>query len=335
MVLPLLAVGAGVAAASALGQWWTSKEAAKASEAEREKIAELYSKLQKPEFDPSELTPEEYYVAAKYVPETSQFIEEVAPNTVKAASADAVLGRNAQRNALLKLQQNAGNEAETRGLLEQQARMAASSQAQAGDESIRQDFATRGQQYGGGMELLSRLMNQQGQQKNASNASLQATLAARQNALDSLMQSANLGGQIRNEDVNLESKNADIINAFNTRNATRKQGWVEGNVDRGNQAQQYNVGNTQDVANRNVGTKNSFSQYNQQRGDANVQRDFANEMDIARSKAGLGTMAREDIKNNAMQTNQTISGLGDAATTMVGYAMRNPEKKKRESDTLE
>ena len=33
MVLPLLAVGGALAAGSALAQWWTSKEAAKASAA--------------------------------------------------------------------------------------------------------------------------------------------------------------------------------------------------------------------------------------------------------------------------------------------------------------
>jgi hypothetical protein len=181
------------------------------------------------------------------------------------------------------------------------------------------------------MELLSRLMNQQGQAQNSSKNSLNATLAARQNALQALMQGANLGGQIRGEDVALEGKNVDIINAFNQRNAQRKQGWTEGNVDRRNLGQQYNIGNEQRVADATVQTGNEFKKYNQQRGDTNAQRDFANEIDIKRSQSGLSTMAREDIAKQTDQTNKTVSGLADAGMTMVGYGMRN---QKRDSDVL-
>lgn len=329
MVAPLVVMGA-IAAGSAIAQWMNSESARNASSAERAQMQELLSRVQEPDFDFSEITPELYSVVGKYVPEASNFISENNPTLVKADSAGAKLGRDAQVDALSAMRERAktGTDASSRAL--QQEAMNAQGVANQGQQgAIRDEFARRGQS-GNGMELIARISGQEAAAQQGAQQSRNAVLDAQRERLQSMRDSANLGGQIRNEDVDVEWKNAGVINDFNSRTATRRQAFDNRGVDDRNEAQRSNLNVAQGVASQNTTLRNQTAVSERNRRDELKQRIYNNSM----QKLGVNTTQSQGridgINGQATDTNKAIGGIaggvisGIAATPAAAKSPSTP-----------
>jgi hypothetical protein len=313
MVAPLIVAGA-IALGTGIAQYMNSEAARNASAAELSRMRQLYEKLQSPTFDPADFTPEDYMVVQKYVPEQARFVEQVAPETVKAASEGAVRGRSAQFAALDRLRQVGSGEDPFQGAVIQQAQQEASKAAGSQREALMQQYARRGM-GGSGLELSSQLQSQSDAFGRGADVGLAGGMERYKSGLQAMRDAANLGGQIRGEDVSLETANAGIINDFNTRNTDRMQGFANQVADTRNQAQQYNIGQAQGVANQNVAGRNQAKRDKV----SNTQQQFNNQVAIADRQAGIGGQAITQVNQNAADRNQMIQGVGNAGTGIAMY----------------
>lgn len=311
MVVPLI-IGA-VAIASGIAQYLNSEKGRKASVAERKKLEELLNKVQQPNFDASALKPEEYKVVQQFTPQGSSFIEEKDPLLTRADSEGAKSGRDAQMAALQKL--TSLSQSGSDPMLEMQTRQALNEAGTANRGrvgAITESFARRGQ-GGGPQEMLAQLLGSQQTNEQSTNAATSLAIEAERRKLQSLMDSANLGGRIRGEDVQLEGQNNDILNQFNQRFAARKQGWQDNQAALVNDAQKFNIGQNQSAADRNTSTKNSFmtrnqDTYNRVQGDK-----YAAEMAKYGQQVPLSNMARQDIAAGTDAANKAIGGAAGGA----------------------
>jgi len=281
---------------------------------QRKRIEDLIDNLQDPNYDLKALTPEDYKLAQQYAPEAARYIEEQAPQVVT-ESADMAAGRRAQRDALEKLS-SIGNDY---GMDPQLAAMAndAARKAQIGAQSrqasILQDAARRGN-LNSGSTLAAQLMGASEGMDRAAQTQSQLAADAYRQRLDALSKGAELGGQIRSQDINLQGKNADVINAFNQRNSANRQAMENMNVGNRNEAQRMNVANIQDIANKNVSNRNNYQQYNQKRGDELENARYNAQLGKINLQAGQAANNIGDIRQNAADRNQAIQGVGNIFT---------------------
>jgi len=153
-------------------------------------------------------------------------------------------------------------------------------------DAILQNAQSRGV-AGSGMELASQLMAQQGAASRASQQGFDVAKQAQARALEAMLQSGQLGGNIRSQDFGEQSKLAearDAISRFNTQN---KQAVNMANVDARNAAQLRNVNTAQDVANRNQDVRNQQALYNA----GNVKDKFTQQLQKATGQAGVDQAA--------------------------------------------
>jgi len=195
--------------------------------------------------------------------------------------------RQAQMNALSQLEgvAQSGLTVGDRGDLQRiQGEAAAAEKGQR--DAILQNAQSRGV-AGSGMELASQMMAQQQGANRASQQGFDVAKQAQARALEAMLQSGNLGGQIRTQDFGEQSKLAearDAISRFNTQN---KQAVNMANVDARNAAQLRNVNMAQDVANRGQDTQNQERLYNA----GNVKDKFTQQLQKATGQAGVDQAA--------------------------------------------
>ena len=118
-------------------------------------------------------------------------------------------------------------------------------------EAIQQGMAQRGM-GGSGMDLLAQLDSSQAATDRASQAGMDVAGMAQQRALDAIMNSGNMAGQMRGQDFGEQAQVAqaqDAISQFNAQNA--------------NAMNQYNTGAQNQGAQYNSAGQNSMNQYNQ------------------------------------------------------------------------
>lgn len=329
MVVPLVIAG-GIALGSAIMQYMNSQEGRELAADERAKLEALLAKVQDPQFDASALNPEDYRVVQQYVPQGAPFIEEVAPQLTKAQSEGAKAGREAQMNALERLSQLSTSDRDP--LMDLQASQAlqkagVANQGRVG--AITESFARRGQ-GGGPQEMLAQMLGSQQSNEMANQSMTNLAIEAQRRKLQALADSAQLGGQIRGEDVALESHNNDILNQFNQRFAARKQSWENARADMLNDAQRANIDRAQGVADRNVSTRNQFAVDNRNRYNDVEGKKWGVSMDRLGRQSNLGGMARDDIAANTNAQNQAVSGASGAAISSLDRYYGN--KKKRQDD---
>lgn len=302
------AIGPTVAVAGAAAQWVNSSNADKASKAEREKMQDVIDKMQAPDFDPSNFTSEEYSIAAKYVPQLANYIEEQAPQTVKATAAGEA-GREAQLSALgrLKNMSEQGEDLQSQ-VLRQRALGDAAAQNQAQQATIQQRAAQRGL-GGSGLEFMQSMIGQQGSNQTATRSAQDAAMMAYQNRLQAMKDSANLGGDIRNSDISEQARNAGIINDYNQRKTADANRYQQYLADANNEAQRYNIGNQQRVADANTGIRNSDRQRAQSRADMIV--GARNDFDTRKAGMQIGQYQGDSdaIQQRAAHTAAAIGGI--------------------------
>lgn len=324
------AIIGGSAVVGGIANYMASKEAQKLAKNQIARLEAIAGSIEQPNFDARMLSLEDYELAAKYIPELAAYIEEQRPEIVRAASPGAIAGRQAQMESLDRYRGLAqtGEDMQSR-ILNSQALKAAQIQNQGQQEAVKQNFAQRGM-GGSTMEYVQALMAQQSAGQNANNAAQNAAMQAYNTRLDAVRNSANLGGQIRGEDVAMESKNADIINNYNQRMAAAKNQHGRYIADTRNSAQQQNIAAQQAIMNANTSQKNQYKQdyqtmlnniqnqkYNAQLGKANVQ-------------IGVGAQNLQNIQQNAQGNrdliNSLVSGATKGASTYAAYGSKDEEE---------
>jgi hypothetical protein len=306
-----------VGLASGIAQWWNSDNAIDASDAEREKIRALYDKIQDPNFDSRSIMPEEIQVIQKYIPETTTYLEEVAPQQVKAASPGAIAGRSAQLSALenLKRMMQQGYDPQTAIELAQ-AQRAGSAESASARQTAQTEAARRG--FGGGPSFYQAGADQAGMDRLAQ-AQQNALAQAAQRRGQATAQYGALGGDIRNQDVSVEEANIAAINAFNQRTAASKRDWTQQQAGVRNQAQLYNVGEGQRVAEKNAANTYEGAVRNQAMKNTQAQNTYDNAIKKVGGQSQLSNQQTEADFARTEQQNKSVQAATDLAAKLAMY----------------
>ena len=319
----------GMAAISAVGgiAQLINGQIANAKNAEdRARLSALLAKVQQPNFDFSQLKAPEFRVLQQYVPQVAEYVAEKNPQLVKANSEDAVAGRDAQRAALQRLRglSDTGRDAQSDALQEDaMARQQQTNNSQLA--SIRQQMQQRGM-GGSGNELAMSLSAQQNSAQLGAEGSRDAALSSYRTRLQALKDSANLGADIRQDDVNLESKNADINNSFNQRLAANLNTYNQNRDAVLNDGQRVNIGQNQSAADRTSTATYNTSVQNQSTQNDLRQRQYDNELKKLGLETGQTNQGVSDRNAATTDRNNAISGLGDAAMTGLAYSQRQKKE---------
>ena len=165
-------------------------------------------------------------------------------------------------------------------------------------EAIQLDAAQRGASTGGA-SLAAQMLNQQAGSEQRHMDALNLGGRAQDVALRAIMDSGEIGSRVRGEDFNEQAQKARAQDTINAMNAQAVRGNQQRNVASMNNAQQYNLGETQRIYDSNMNTRNQQSLYNSKV----PQQMFENEM----NRQGAIANARTGKANNVMQ-----SGIGSA-----------------------
>lgn len=315
----MLPVIAGMAAASIISagvQWYNSNQANQASERERERIAGLLNSIKDPNFDERNINPEDVALLQKFVPETAPYIKEIAPQTVQALSQGAVQGREAQMQSLgmfQKLMQQ-GYDPQTAMELAR-AQRGASAEATSARQTAQAEANRRG--FGGGPSFYQAGASQAGQDRMAQMQS-QALADASQRRMQAAGQAANLGGDIRASDINLERGNIDIINAYNQRMANSQQDWANQGANVRNAANLRNIGEEQRIDELNKGNRYNAAVANRANRNTTQQQIFSNNVAKVSGQAQNSQWGVQNAQDNAATNNRAIQSATDLAANMGG-----------------
>jgi hypothetical protein len=271
----------------------------------------LFDKIGLPDIEKQKLKLEEMVLQGLITPEQAQtFLQ--GDTGLKEISVDPRL-KDSQMASLTALQDIANNGGLT---MTDKSRLAdidsQVSQAERGSrEAILQNARQRGVS-GSGMELGAQLINQQGAAGRRHQGGLDVAAQAEQRALEALMQSGQLGGQIRGQEFGEQAQvqaAQDAINRFNQQN---RQAVQEANIGRRMQAQQTNLGERQRVADSNVNTRNDQQKFNK----GLFQQNFQNEMTKANAQASALNNIAQSQQNSAGRKDQFTGALIGAGATM-------------------
>lgn len=259
---------------------------------------------------------EELRSAGRLSPEFEAAIS--APSTtMEQISVDPRL-REAQMAALAQLSALGRSGMDQKDLAEIEAarqRYAAESQAQ--QNAIQESMARRGLGSSGMEQVLRAQAGQQAANQMAlTEQSLQGE--ARRRALEAIMKSGQLGGQIRTQEFDEESAKKQAQDAINRFNASLMAGRESRNVDRSNQAQASNLTQAQRLADANVALRNTA--YDTNAGAA--QRRFDNEMRRTAGATGF-TGAAADVKADEGKYKAQMWGNIGQGATQIAQAFAN------------
>lgn len=259
-----------------------------------------YGDISLPEL--KEINPELYQEVVRLNPEM-ETASSLGPSAMEGISTDPAM-KQAQMDALRKLQGiGSGEESLTDLSRRSQAESEINRNLKGNSDAIMQNLATRGMS-GGGNELVSRQLNAQSGANRQADTDLQIRAQAEQRALQALMQSGQMAGDMEQQDYARKAnvaQNQDAISRFNTQNQQQVQ---SRNVATKNNAQQMNAQNTQNVANQNVATRNNAQMYNE---NTRKQQNFSNQMGLQGAKAGVNQSIAEN-KERARGANQQLIG---------------------------
>ena len=307
---------------TSLISWQNSKDALSASTAERKKVDDLLAKVQAPDFDIKDITPDDYKVVGKFTPEVVPMIEEAYPQIIEKTK-DMQEGRSAQMDAIRYMRQLASQGVDPIAEMDRLkgARQAAQ-EASTQEANIQSNMQRRG--------LGDSALNLGLQQQAAGDAGYRTAMSGEQAAKDALerrtssaTQAANIGGQVVSQDQSQQAQNAAIINDFNQRMSTRRQQLAELNTQNANQAAASDLANQQSIANLNTQAKNAAAVANQAKDNALKQQQYDNEMNKIRVASGQASLASQDIMATAAANQRLATGVGSAVNTLSAEAYKS------------
>jgi hypothetical protein len=185
-------------------------------------------------------------------------------------------------------------------------------------QQILQSFKARGQ-GGSGAELAASLNSASQAQQNASEQGDRLGGLSSQRALEALVASGQLGGQMRAQDFSQAQAKAAEQNSINRFNASVAQGVNSRNTQANNQADQYNLQNNQYLANQNTAMDNNETL----RQNAAARQYWQDMMQYNTSK-GNALMGQANYLNGqadktAQQWQNIGSGIGQAGSAYMNY----------------
>lgn len=332
-----LVIGGAASLGSGLFQWLNSREAQKATEKERQRMQELLDKVQDPQFDTRDINPEEIRVLQQYSPQIAAFVPEKSPELVKAMSEGAQKGRQAQTDSLAKFQELAQTGVDPILALQQaRAQRQAQSQAQSAQRSIDELNQRRGVNLGSGVGLASQMQAIQNAQLQQALSGEQANADAYQRQVLNLQNAAQLGGQIRNEDVDLEARNLGAINDYNRRMASMQNDYNRYRADTANQAQMTNIDRNQRAYEANINNRYNAARDNRQNQNTIAQQQYGNRLDKLGLQMGISNQRAQDYQNRAAINNRAIQGVSDAVNTgAMAYGQSNDPLRKSQQNAYD
>lgn len=224
-------------------------------------MLEQYNGIEQPEFYQPEYTGLTYQDTA-YNPMTSKW-EDVASDPAMAQKQQAslaALDQIAQSGGMTLTDKANINEIQGQAAMQDKARR----------DAIRQNMQMSGR-GGGGMDLLSQLQSSQAATNQTNQQGMNVAGMAQQRALDSILKSGQMAGDIRQQGFNEQSQKAgalDAIAQFNAQNTLQNKQY---NAGQGMTAQQYNA----NAQNKLADMPNAFAQQR-----------YDNQMGMAQGKAG-------------------------------------------------
>lgn len=361
-----------VQAVSALAQMYTSEKAAGASRRRLDEMKRAFDALVVPNsgitidnagtMDPKYLSarvaPTDYNMAnmspmvfeavGQYKPEAYQMFMTL-PNAPYITNEAGEAGKSAQLSALQRLQGIASGETPDANLQEQlfKVRNAADQAGQQRQDSILQGFERRNM-LGAGSQQLAQLQAAGDVTNRQAQGDISAAAESYRNRLGALSESAQLGGNIKNQERQHAAGNADLINEYNRRMSTNYQDTLNRNTSQSNQAQVMNLNAAQGIANRNVESRYSNADRNQRYGNemldskrnqeigeqqrylGNQQTDYQNRLSKLQGQYGISKDQGQQDMGYAAQRNSQYQGLGDAVSKYAYY-----DALKSRSDTPE
>lgn len=180
-------------------------------------------------------------------------------------------------------------------------------------KQILNEMAQRGV-LGSGAELAAQLTGTQDQSENmvaANDKLIQQALERKMGALNNL---ASMSTQMRTQDVGEKSNKAKARDAINQFNVQNKQQVNSYNVGNANTAQQANLKEKQRVADTNVSSNNAAQQYNKQL----LQKQYDNQMNLARAKAGQQQVIGQAAQAKGNANARSIAGISSGVANVVG-----------------
>jgi len=288
--------------------------------ADYNKAIDAFKSIATPELTALQVQLDKYVQAGKLSPEAAESAL-LNSNSFNDIKLDPAL-QGAQKQALQQLQNiatqgglTATDKAQLNDITQEQNTL-----ARGRNEAIMQNARERGI-GGSGLELTSRLLNEQEAANRASTQGTQVAANAEQRALQALQAAGTLGGQMEAQQYGEEANKATAQNAIDRFNAETQQATNLYNVGTANQAQATNLAQAQDIANKNVGTAQQQALYNAQQN----QQDYANKMTKAQNLA-QAYQAKAGAQNAAAQAAQGaelgfMGGLIGTAGTVAGGMM--------------
>lgn len=260
-----------------------------------------------------EYYPELYKQVVQLNPELDTAVN-LGPSAMQGISTDPAL-KQAQMSALNKLIETGNLGGRDAQFIADQNRIQndinTNLQGQTG--AIQQNMASRGLSGGMSEMVAKQIAAQQGANRQAQ-MEMDANAQAQQRALNALIQSGQLGGQMQAQDFGQKAQIASAADQIAKFNAANQQNVQSSNVAAKNNAQQFNATGAQNVANQNTQGNNQAKQYNL----GLAQQNYDNEM----KKRGLVTGAQSNLaniyQNEANSNRQFLGGLIGAGAQAAG-----------------
>jgi hypothetical protein len=238
--------------------------------------ADWYDGVIPPSVAQQELVLERMVQEGILTPEDAEYFA-ANPTAFETIATDPAL-QDAQMNALMGLQdvaQSGGLNAQAKARLADIAKEEGVRE-RGGREAIMQQAQARGQ-GGSGFEMLNLLKNQQESAGRASDRGTQVSADAEARALEALMNSGQMAGNMRSQEFNEKAKKAEAIDALNRFNVQNQTSTNRFNVANRNAAQESNLSNRQRISDANVGLANKQQTHNKDL----LQQQFNNQLNKA------------------------------------------------------
>lgn len=319
-MLPLLAIGAGLVSFGINA--YAAYKKGEISEAEYRRAMqasqELESKLKslRPDDSWENINPELLSEAAKFSPDIAAFVQENAPELIQEAG--SATEKRVQREALQKYaaMSESGRDVISEAQREQ-ALFESDARAKQRQRAL-MDALRRQGQLGSGAALQAQLSQEQAEAVNARQAALQGVQEAEMRRRQALGQAANLAGQIRGQNLNVESANVGTMNAYNQRLANAKNMYNQYASNVRNQAQMINQQRELERERYNLGLRNQYAMFNRTQQEA--ARERARQYDVDRVNRMYDIREGAERNRSAGQM-QKIGDYATAINTGIGTGM--------------
>lgn len=285
---------------------------------EREKIVELWNKLETSNFDFRKLTFPELRMVESLMPEVYNAI---VPQDVSTVTEDPRL-RQAQVGAIGQMEQIARDGLPLADRIAAQGAMGSLAQESRGrDLAVLRNLAARGN-LSGGDEAQLRIIGNTGANQLANRLGSGLIGSALDRRMQAIQAAGGMAGQARGQDFTAKAFNSEAINRFNSMVSGMQTDAARYAAGARGQANQYNVGTRQDLATRTQLGRVGLAEQQQSRDDLLKQAMFGQQLSKLQGLSNAyGSLANYKDRDRAAKE-QAIAGIaggiGDVADVGIG-----------------